>query len=96
MSFFVKAVIEALREFPAVCAEIHGDDIIYKNYYNIGAVATPQGLVVPVLKDADVMSLAEIEASIAAFGQKAREGNLSMADMSDGTFTISNGGVYGR
>ncbi|MGC6485466.1 MAG: 2-oxoglutarate dehydrogenase complex dihydrolipoyllysine-residue succinyltransferase [Candidatus Puniceispirillales bacterium] len=96
MSFFVKAVIEALREFPAVNAEIHGDDIIYKNYYNIGvAVGTPQGLVVPVLKDADVMSLAEIEASIAAFGQKAREGNLSMADMSDGTFTISNGGVYG-
>lgn len=96
MSFFVKAVIEALREFPAVNAEIHGDDMIYKNYYNIGvAVGTPQGLVVPVLKDADVMSLAETEASIAAFGQKARDGNLSMADMSDGTFTISNGGVYG-
>ena len=96
MSFFVKAVIEALREFPAVNAEIHGDDIIYKNYYNIGvAVGTPQGLVVPVLKDADGMSLAETESSIAAFGQKAREGNLTMADMSDGTFTISNGGVYG-
>ena len=96
MSFFVKAVIEALREFPAVNAEIHGDDIIYKNYYNIGvAVGTPQGLVVPVLKDADTMSIAETEASIAAFGQKAREGGLTMADMSDGTFTISNGGVYG-
>ena len=96
MSFFVKAVIEALREFPAVNAEIHGDDIIYKNYYNIGvAVGTPQGLVVPVLKDADTMSIAETEASIAAFGQKAREGGLGMADMSDGTFTISNGGVYG-
>ena len=96
MSFFVKAVIEALREFPAVNAEIHGDDIIYKNYYNIGvAVGTPQGLVVPVLKDADAMSIAETEASIAAFGQKAREGGLTMADMSDGTFTISNGGVYG-
>ena len=96
MSFFVKAVIEALREFPAVNAEIHGDDIIYKNYYNIGvAVGTPQGLVVPVLKDADTMSIAETEASIAAYGQKAREGGLTMADMSDGTFTISNGGVYG-
>ena len=96
MSFFVHAAIAALKEFPAVNAEIHGDDIIYKNYYNIGvAVGTPQGLVVPVLKDADQMSFAETEASINAFGKKARDGQLSMDDMSGGTFTISNGGVYG-
>jgi len=96
MSFFVHAAIHALKEFPAVNAEIHGDDIIYKNYYNIGvAVGTPQGLVVPVLKDADQMSFAETEASINAFGQKARDGQLTMDDMSGGTFNISNGGVYG-
>ena len=96
MSFFVHAAIEALKEFPAVNAEIHGDDIIYKNFYNIGvAVGTPQGLVVPVLKDADQMSFAETEASINAFGQKARDGQLTIDDMSGGTFTISNGGVYG-
>ena len=96
MSFFVQAAIEALKEFPAVNAEIHGDDIIYKNYYNIGvAVGTPQGLVVPVLKDADQMSFAETEASINSFGAKARDGQLTMDDMSGGTFTISNGGVYG-
>ncbi|MGB2165884.1 MAG: 2-oxoglutarate dehydrogenase complex dihydrolipoyllysine-residue succinyltransferase [Candidatus Puniceispirillales bacterium] len=96
MSFFVHAVIEALKDYPAVNAEIHGTDIIYKNYYNIGvAVGTPQGLVVPVLKDADHMSFAETEATINSFGEKARQGNLSMADMSNGTFTISNGGIYG-
>ncbi len=96
MSFFVQAAIAALREFPAVNAEIHGDDIIYKNYYNIGvAVGTPQGLVVPVLKDADKMSFAETEASINGFGVAARDGKLTMDDMSGGTFTISNGGVYG-
>jgi 2-oxoglutarate dehydrogenase E2 component (dihydrolipoamide succinyltransferase) len=96
MSFFVHAVIEALKDYPAVNAEIHGNDIIYKNYYNIGvAVGTPQGLVVPVLRDADRMSFAETEASINSFGDKARQGKLSMADMSDGTFTISNGGIYG-
>jgi 2-oxoglutarate dehydrogenase E2 component (dihydrolipoamide succinyltransferase) len=96
MSFFVQAAIEALREFPAVNAEIHGDDIIYKNYYNIGiAVGTAQGLVVPVLKAADQMSFAETEASINSFGVKARDGQLTMDDMSGGTFTISNGGVYG-
>jgi len=96
MSFFVRAAIEALKEFPAVNAEIHGDDIIYKNFYNIGvAVGTTQGLVVPVLKDADAMSFAETEATINAFGQKAKNGQLSMDDMSGGTFTISNGGVYG-
>ena len=96
MSFFIKAAVAALREFPAVNAEISGDDIIYKNYYNIGiAVGSPQGLVVPVLKDADVISFAETEASINAFGEKARSGQLSMEDMSGGTFTITNGGVYG-
>ena len=96
MSFFVRAAIEALKEFPAVNAEIHGDDIIYKNFYNIGvAVGTPQGLVVPVLKDADTMSFAETESTINAFGKKAKDGQLSMDDMSGGTFTISNGGVYG-
>lgn len=96
MSFFVHAVIEALKDYPAVNAEIHGTDIIYKNYYNVGvAVGTPQGLVVPVLKDADQMSFAETEATINSFGEKARQGQLSMADMSNGTFTISNGGIYG-
>ena len=96
MGFFVKAVITALSEFPAVNAEIHGDDIIYKNFYNIGvAVGTPQGLVVPVLKNAQDMGLAEIETTIGGFGQKARDGKLSPADMAGGSFTISNGGVYG-
>ena len=96
MSFFVKASIDALSEFPAVNAEIDGNDIIYKNYYNIGvAVGTSQGLVVPVLKNADKMSFGETEASIAEFGKRAKEGNLAMSDMAGGTFTISNGGVYG-
>merc|ERR1711975_115921 len=77
-------------------AEIDGNDIIYKNYYNIGvAVGTAQGLVVPVLKNADKMSFGETEATIAEFGKKAKEGNLAMSDMAGGTFTISNGGVYG-
>lgn len=96
MSFFVKAAIAALKELPAVNAEIDGQDIVYKNYYNIGvAVGTENGLVVPVLKDADAMSMADIEKNIAAFGKKARDGKLSMAEMSGGTFTISNGGIYG-
>ena len=96
MSFFVQAVVKALKDYPAVNAEIRGTDIIYKNYYNIGvAVGTEQGLVVPVLRDADAMSFAETEASITDFGTKARTGKLTMADMSDGTFTISNGGIYG-
>ena len=96
MSFFVKASIDALSEFPAVNAEIEGNDIIYKNYYNIGvAVGTSQGLVVPVLKNADKMSFGETEATIAEFGKRAKEGNLAMSDMAGGTFTISNGGVYG-
>ena len=88
--------IDALSEFPAVNAEIDGNDIIYKNYNNIGvAVGTSQGLVVPVLKNADKMSFGETEATIAEFGKRAKEGNLTMSDMAGGTFTISNGGVYG-
>ena len=96
MSFFVKACIGALREIPAVNAEVDGDDIIYKNHYDIGvAVGTAQGLVVPVLKDADAMGFAEVERSIAGLGARARDGKLTMEDLTGGTFTISNGGVYG-
>ena len=96
MSIFVKAAIVALKEFPGVNAEIDGDDIVYKNHYDIGvAVGLEQGLVVPVLRDADRMSFAEIEKTIAALGHKARDGKLSIEDLSGGTFTISNGGVYG-
>ena len=96
MSFFVKAVIAALREIPAVNAEIDGSDIVYKNYYHIGvAVSAPRGLVVPVIRDADKMGFAEIEKRIAALGAKAKDGKLSMDDLSGGTFTISNGGVFG-
>lgn len=96
MSFFVKASIDALSQFPAVNAEIDGSDIVYKNYYNIGvAVGTSQGLVVPVLKNADKMSFGETELNIANFGKKAKDGSLGITDMAGGTFTISNGGVYG-
>jgi len=96
MSFFVKACVQALKDVPAVNAEIDGTDIIYKNYYDISiAVGTPKGLVVPVLRDCDELSLGGVEKGIGALGAKAREGQLSMADMSGGTFTISNGGVYG-
>lgn len=96
MSFFVKAAIQALKEIPAVNAEIDGEDIIYKNYYDIGvAVSAPQGLVVPVVRNADIMSFAEVEAKINELGVKARDGKLSMEDMTGGTFTISNGGVFG-
>jgi 2-oxoglutarate dehydrogenase E2 component (dihydrolipoamide succinyltransferase) len=96
MSFFVKAAIVALREIPGVNAEIDGEDIVYKNHYDIGvAVGTEQGLVVPVLRDADAKSFAEIENEIAALGRKARDGKLSVDDLSGGTFTISNGGIYG-
>ena len=96
MSIFVKAAIVALKEIPGVNAEIDGDDIVYKNHYDIGvAVGLEQGLVVPVLRDADRMSFAEIEKTIAALGHKARDGKLSIEDLSGGTFTISNGGVYG-
>jgi 2-oxoglutarate dehydrogenase E2 component (dihydrolipoamide succinyltransferase) len=96
MSFFLKACIVALKELPAVNAEIDGDDIIYKNHYDIGvAVGTEQGLVVPVLRDADQMSFAEIEKQIGELGRKARDGKLTIEDLSGGTFTISNGGIYG-
>lgn len=96
MSFFVKACIQALKEIPAVNAEIDGADVIYKNYYHIGvAVGTEKGLVVPVVREADRMNLAEIEAKIADFGRRARDGKLSIDEMQGGTFTISNGGVYG-
>ncbi len=96
MSFFVKASIAALREIPAVNAEIEGDEIVYKNYYDIGvAVGTPLGLVVPVLRDADARSFAGIEGAINDFGVRARDGKLTMDDLTGGTFTISNGGVYG-
>jgi 2-oxoglutarate dehydrogenase E2 component (dihydrolipoamide succinyltransferase) len=96
MGFFVKACIQALKEIPAVNGEIDGTDIIYKNHYDIGvAVGTEQGLVVPVVRDADQMSLAGIEAKIAELGRRARDGKLSIDELTGGTFTISNGGVYG-
>jgi 2-oxoglutarate dehydrogenase E2 component (dihydrolipoamide succinyltransferase) len=96
MSIFVKAAIVALKELPAVNAEIDGDDIVYKNHYDIGvAVGTEQGLVVPVVGDADRLSFAEIEKTIAEYGRKARDGKLTIEDLSGGTFTISNGGIYG-
>ncbi|WP_170460974.1 2-oxoglutarate dehydrogenase complex dihydrolipoyllysine-residue succinyltransferase [Ruegeria arenilitoris] len=96
MSFFTKACCHALKEVPEVNAEIDGNDIVYKNYVHMGVAAgTPQGLVVPVIRDADRMSFAEIEKAIAEKGKRARDGKLSMAEMQGGTFTISNGGVYG-
>ena len=96
MSFFVKACTTALKELPAVNAQIDGDDVVYHSYCDLGvAVGTPQGLVVPVVRSADQMSFAQIESAIAQYGQKAKEGKLTMEDMSGGTFTISNGGVYG-
>ncbi|MDA9681936.1 2-oxoglutarate dehydrogenase complex dihydrolipoyllysine-residue succinyltransferase [Candidatus Pelagibacter sp.] len=96
MSFFVKACVVALKNFPAVNAEIDGDEIIYKNYYNLSfAVGTEKGLVVPVLRDADELSFAEIEKNIKEISEKARDGKLTIEDLQGGTFTISNGGVYG-
>ncbi len=96
MGFFVKACIQALKEIPAVNAEIDGQDIVYKNYYHIGvAVGTDKGLVVPVVREADHLNLAEIEKAVAGFGKKARDGKLGIEDMQGGTFTISNGGTYG-
>tara|TARA_B110000116_G_scaffold53396_1_gene44856 strand:- start:438 stop:1715 length:1278 start_codon:yes stop_codon:yes gene_type:complete len=96
MSFFVKACVVALKTFPSVNAEIEGDEIIYKNYYNISfAVGTEKGLVVPVLRNADELSFADIEKNIKAISEKARDGKLSIEDLQGGTFTISNGGVYG-
>ena len=96
MSFFTKAVVQALKELPGVNAEIDGTDIIYKNYYHVGiAVGTDKGLVVPVLRDADKLGLAGIEKTIADFGKRARDGQLKIEEMSGGTFTITNGGIYG-
>ncbi|MFN3075602.1 MAG: 2-oxoglutarate dehydrogenase complex dihydrolipoyllysine-residue succinyltransferase [Alphaproteobacteria bacterium] len=96
MSFFVKACVGALKELPAVNAEIDGGDIVYKHHYDIGvAVGTSQGLVVPVVRDADTMSFAEIEAAIGTLGAKARDGKLALDELTGGTFTITNGGVYG-
>jgi len=96
MSFFVKAAIQGLKDVPAVNAQIDGDDIVYKNFYDIGvAVGTEQGLVVPIIRNAETMSLAGIEKAIGDYARKARDGKLSLADLSGGTFTISNGGVYG-
>lgn len=96
MGLFVKACIQALRDIPAVNAEIDGEDLVFKNYYHIGvAVGTDKGLVVPVVRDADRLSLAEIEQKIAEYGKRARDGKLGIEDMQGGTFTISNGGVYG-
>jgi 2-oxoglutarate dehydrogenase E2 component (dihydrolipoamide succinyltransferase) len=96
MSFFVKAAVIALKEIPSVNGEIDGEEIIYKNHYDIGvAVGTEQGLVVPVVRDADRLSFAEIEKKIGDFGQRARDGKLTLDELSGGTFTISNGGVYG-
>jgi 2-oxoglutarate dehydrogenase E2 component (dihydrolipoamide succinyltransferase) len=96
MSFFVKACVAALKEYPAVNAEIDGDDIVYKNFVHMGiAVGGPNGLVVPVLRNADQMSFADIEKSIAGFGRKARDGQLKLEELSGGSFTITNGGIYG-
>jgi 2-oxoglutarate dehydrogenase E2 component (dihydrolipoamide succinyltransferase) len=96
MGFFIKAAVQALKDIPAVNAEIDGEDIVYKNYYHIGvAVGTERGLVVPVLRNADRMTLAEIETAIADFGGRAREGKLALEELQGGTFTISNGGTYG-
>ncbi len=96
MSFFVKAAVNALRELPAVNAEISGDEIIYKNYYDISvAVSTPQGLVVPVVKDCDVKSMAQIEKDIGSLGVRAKDGKLTVEEMMGGTFTITNGGTFG-
>lgn len=96
MGLFVKACISALKDIPAVNAEVEGDDLVYKNYYNIGvAVGTDRGLVVPVVRDADFLSLGGVELAINEFGRKARDGKIGLDDLQGGTFTISNGGVYG-
>ncbi|MCW3693564.1 2-oxo acid dehydrogenase subunit E2, partial [Burkholderia cenocepacia] len=96
MGFFTKAVVQGLKDIPAVNAEIDGSDLIYKNYYHIGvAVGTDRGLVVPVVRDCDHKSIAEIEKSIADYGRRARDGQLKIDEMQGGTFTITNGGIYG-
>jgi 2-oxoglutarate dehydrogenase E2 component (dihydrolipoamide succinyltransferase) len=96
MSFFVKAACEALREFPPVNAELDGDDVVYKYYYDIGvAVGGGKGLVVPIIREADQRSFAELEAAIAEYGQRAQANKLTLDELQGGTFTVSNGGVYG-
>jgi 2-oxoglutarate dehydrogenase E2 component (dihydrolipoamide succinyltransferase) len=96
MSFFVKAAIEALKRFPVVNASVDGSDIIYHEYYDIGvAVSTERGLMVPIVRDADAKSFADIEKEIAAYAQRAREGSIAIEDLTGGTFTITNGGVFG-
>jgi len=96
MGFFVKAVIQALKDLPAVNAEIDGNELVYKNYYHVGiAVGTEKGLVVPVVRDADALGLAGIEKKITDFGRRARDGKLGIEEMQGGTFTITNGGIYG-
>jgi 2-oxoglutarate dehydrogenase E2 component (dihydrolipoamide succinyltransferase) len=96
MSFFVKACVAALKAFPAVNAEIDGDEIVYKNFVHMGiAVGGPSGLVVPVIRDIDRLGFAEIEATIADFGRRARDGKLKLEELTDGTFSITNGGIYG-
>ncbi|HWY82461.1 MAG TPA: 2-oxoglutarate dehydrogenase complex dihydrolipoyllysine-residue succinyltransferase, partial [Roseiarcus sp.] len=96
MGFFVKACVQALKEIPAVNAEIDGADLVYKNYYHIGiAVGTDKGLIVPVVRDAEKLSIAEIEKAIAALGKRARDGQLTLEELQGGTFTITNGGIYG-
>jgi 2-oxoglutarate dehydrogenase E2 component (dihydrolipoamide succinyltransferase) len=96
MGFFVKACVQALREVPAVNAELDGADLVYKNYYHIGiAVGTERGLIVPVVRDAEKLSIAEIEKAIAALGKRARDGQLTLEELQGGTFTITNGGIYG-
>jgi 2-oxoglutarate dehydrogenase E2 component (dihydrolipoamide succinyltransferase) len=96
MSFFVRSCVEALKAFPIINAEIQQDEIVYKNYYNIGvAVGTEKGLVVPVVRDADELSFADIEKQIIALGEKAKLGQLSIEELQGGTFTITNGGIYG-
>ena len=96
MGFFVKACVQALKEIPAVNAEIDGADLVYKNYYHVGiAVGTDKGLIVPVVRDADKLTIAEIEKAIAALGKRARDGQLTLEELQGGTFTITNGGIYG-
>jgi 2-oxoglutarate dehydrogenase E2 component (dihydrolipoamide succinyltransferase) len=96
MSFFVKAAVEALKRFPAVNASIDGTDIVYHGFYDVGvAVSSDRGLVVPILRNAERMSLAEVEKSVGEYGKKAKDGKLTIEDMTGGTFTISNGGVFG-
>ncbi len=96
MGFFVKACVQALKEIPAVNAEIDGADLVYKNYYHIGiAVGTDKGLIVPVVRDADKLSIADVEKTIAALGKRARDGQLTLEELQGGTFTITNGGIYG-